>query len=136
MKAPPAVTVGAYVLAAVLVTTGTWHFASPEGFESIVPSFLGSPRFWVAVSGVAELACAAGLLVPRLRRAAGWGCAALFVVVFPANVKMALDALDGHGSVLISLLRLPLQIPLVLWAVWIARHSARYRSPMISQGRP
>ena len=47
--------------------------------------------------------------------------AALFVVVFPANLQMAVDALHGHGSVWIALLRLPLQVPLVLGAVYVAR---------------
>jgi uncharacterized membrane protein len=115
------VTAAAVVLAAVLLTTGTWHFASPHGFESIVPGFLGSPAFWVRLSGVGELACAIGLLIPRTRRAAGWVTAALFVVVFPANIDMAVHAAQGHGSRFIAYARLPLQVPLVLWALYIAR---------------
>jgi uncharacterized membrane protein len=107
----------------VLTTTGIWHFASPDGFRSIVPAFLGSATFWVALSGVGELACAAGLALPRTRRLAGWVTAALFVVVFPANVTMTVHAVQGHGSELISWVRLPLQIPLVLWALYIARRS-------------
>jgi uncharacterized membrane protein len=110
----------AFGLAAVLITTGTWHLASPSGFESIVPGFLGSPAFWVAASGVAELGCAALLVLPRTRRLAGWACVALFVVVYPANVKMAIDSVNGPGSALIAWGRLPLQIPLVLWAWYIA----------------
>ena len=115
------VTAAAVTLAALLVTTGTWHFASPRGFESIVPPFLGSPAFWVRLSGVGELGCAAGLLISRTRRPAGWATAALFVVVFPANIDMAVQAWRGHGSEVIAYGRLPLQIPLVLWALYIAR---------------
>jgi uncharacterized membrane protein len=114
--------VAAWLLALVLATTGTWHFASPSGFESIVPAFLGSPAFWVHISAVAELACAVVLAVHRTRRLAGWACAVLFVVVFPANITMALNSLHGHGSELIAWARLPLQLPLVLWALYIARH--------------
>lgn len=117
------VAAAAWALAALLLTTGTWHFASPHGFESIVPAFLGAPGFWVAASGVAELACAVGLLVPRTRRLAGWACVVLFVAVYPANIKMALDSVDGDGNGLIAWLRLPLQIPLVLWSLYIARRS-------------
>jgi uncharacterized membrane protein len=51
----------AWALSLLLLTTGTWHFLAPAGFESIVPHFLGSPAFWVALSGAAELACAAAL---------------------------------------------------------------------------
>ncbi|CAN5438058.1 hypothetical protein BH10ACT10_BH10ACT10_29880 [soil metagenome] len=115
----------ALVLAALLLVTGSLHFVAPGPFESIVPDFLGSPAFWVAASGVAELACAAGLAHPRTRRLAGWSTAALFVVVFPANVQMAVDALHGHGNVWVAWLRLPLQVPLVLWAVYVARTSRR-----------
>ena len=118
-------TTAAVGLAALLLTTGTWHFAAPHGFESIVPRFLGSAAFWVRLSGVGELACAVGLLVPRTRRAAGWATAALFVVVFPANVDMAVHAAQGHGSKLVAYGRLPLQLPLVLWALYIARGTVR-----------
>jgi uncharacterized membrane protein len=111
----------ALLLAAVLTTTGIWHFASPHGFESIVPRFLGSPSFWVRLSGVGELACAVGLALPRTRRLAGWATAALFVIVFPANVTMAVHAWQGDGSRLVAFARLPLQVPLVLWAVYVAR---------------
>lgn len=119
--------VAAWGLALVLLTTGTWHFASPGGFESIVPGFLGAAAFWVAVSGVAELVCAAALAYGPTRSAAGWACAVLFVVVFPANITMAVRSLHGHGSALIAWSRLPLQIPLVLWALYIARHASSAR---------
>jgi uncharacterized membrane protein len=111
----------AVLLAALLLTTGIWHFAAPHGFESIVPHSLGRPVLWVRLSGVGELLCAVGLLIPRTRRAAGWGAAALFVVVFPANVEMAARAWQGEGSKVVAYGRLPLQIPLVLWALYIAR---------------
>jgi uncharacterized membrane protein len=115
------VTAAAVALAALLLTTGTWHFASPHGFESIVPRFLGSPAIWVRLSGIGELACAVGLLIPRTRHAAAWATAALFVIVFPANIDMAVHAWRGDGSKLVAYARLPLQIPLVLWALYIAR---------------
>lgn len=115
------VVTAAGVLAGLLLTTGTWHFVSPQAFESIVPRFLGSPSFWVRLSGVAELACAVGLAVPRTRCVAGWATATLFVIVFPANIDMAVHAWQGNGSRVLAYGRLPLQIPLVLWALYIAR---------------
>ena len=125
MNSGARVSVAAGVLAALLLTTGTWHFVSPRGFESIVPGFLGPPAFWVRLSGVGELACAGALLVPRTRRVAGWATAALFVVVFPANINMAVQAWHGDGSRVIAFGRLPLQVPLVLWAIYIARGTRR-----------
>lgn len=117
----------AWALALLLLVTSTMHFVSPSGFESIVPGFLGSPAFWVALSGVAELGCALLLVVPRTRRVAGWACVVLFVVVYPANIKMAIDSVHGQGSALIAWGRLPLQIPLVLLALYIARHATATR---------
>ena len=115
------VTSAAVALAALLLTTGALHFASPRGFESIVPRFLGSRALWVRLSGVGELGCAAGLVIPRTRGPAAWATAALFVIVFPANIDMAVQAWQGHGSKVIAYGRLPLQVPLVLWALYIAR---------------
>jgi uncharacterized membrane protein len=113
--------VAAWAMSALLITTGTLHFAAASDFESIVPRFLGSPLFWVATSGVAELICAALLPVRRTRRGAGWACVVLFVAVYPANITMAVDSLHGNGDALFAWLRLPLQLPLVLWALYIAR---------------
>ncbi len=111
-----------YLLAGLLTVTGTLHFVTPRTFAQIVPPALPEPYALVYLSGLAELACAAGLAVPRTRRAAGWATAALFVAVFPGNVYMALDA-GGHSDAYrwATYLRLPLQVPLVVWAVAIAR---------------
>jgi uncharacterized membrane protein len=123
----------AWLLSLVLVTTGTLHFVAPAGFESIVPGFLGWPAFWVAASGVAELICAALLTITATRSFAGWACLILFVAVFPANITMAVDSLHGHGSVLIAWLRLPLQVPLILWALYIARGAAHLAGADVPQ---
>jgi uncharacterized membrane protein len=113
----------ALALAGLLVTSGTAHFARPKPFDRIVPRALpGSPRTWTYVSGVAELAVAAALLSPRTRRLGGLAAAGLFAGVFPANVKMAIDW--RHADPVpraIAYGRLPLQIPLVLWGLKVAR---------------
>ena len=125
----------ARLLAALLLTTGTLHFVEAGAFEGIVPGFLGAPGFWVAVSGVAELACALGLALPSTRRLAALAAVVLFVVVFPANVTMVVHAVQGHGSQWIAWARLPLQIPLVWWAWWIAAHSETSTTKAQRRGR-
>lgn len=119
--------VAAWALAMLLVTTGTWHFASPSGFEAIVPHVLGAPAFWVYASGAAEIACGLALAARPVRRLGALAASALFVVVFPANIQMALDSGAGdHGLLhnpVVEWARLPLQIPLVVWAVYIVRTS-------------
>ncbi|MFG2947312.1 DoxX family protein [Streptomyces adustus] len=111
------------LLAGLLATAGTAHFAAPRQFDATVPRALpGSPRTWTYASGVAELALAAGLAVPRTRRVAALATAAFFVGVFPANVKMAVDWRNRPTPQKAAALgRLPLQIPLVLWARSVAR---------------
>ncbi|BEL11649.1 DoxX family protein [Actinoplanes sichuanensis] len=110
-------------LAGLLATTGVLHFLAPKPFDGIVPRSLpGSPRTWTYLSGVAELAVAAAVAHPRTRRAGGLAAAALFVAVFPANVKMAADwrhASPAKRAVAFG--RLPLQAPLIAWALRVAR---------------
>lgn len=113
---------GPYLLAALLGVAGVTHLAHPGPYVSIVPRVLPAPRALVYLSGVAELACALGLCFPRTRRPAGWATAALFVAVLPANVQMALDA-GGRSPAYVAAVwgRVPLQLPLILWAVRTAR---------------
>ena len=111
-----------YLFAALLAVTGSLHFIAPRPYVQIVPDQLPAPYALVYASGVAELLCGLGLAVPRTRRPAAWATALLLVAVFPANVQMALDAGDRSEAYRWgTYARLPLQVPLVLWAVSIAR---------------
>lgn len=112
------------LLAGLLATAGVAHFANPRSFDAIVPRALpGEPRTWTYASGAVELALAAGLAVPRTRRTAAVAAAAFFVGVFPANVKMAVDWRHRPASQKAAVIgRLPLQIPLVLWARSVAKN--------------
>ena len=109
-------------LSALLGTAGVMHFVRPEFFDEIVPHRLPfPPRTWTYVSGVAELACAVAVARPTTRKVGALASAAVFVAVFPANIQMAVDwrarpARDRAAAYG----RLPLQLPLVLWAlrVW------------------
>jgi uncharacterized membrane protein len=117
------------LLAGLLGVAGAGHFLAPDSYQRTIPPVLPYPRELVYVSGVAELLCAAGVAFPPTRRAAGWATAALFVAVFPANAQMVLDssaASPAHRLLLLG--RLPLQVPLVLWAAQVARRAGAPRS--------
>ena len=109
--------------------SGILHFAVPGPYRRIVPAPLrAQAAAVVAVSGICEIICAALLAVPRTRRLGATATAALFVAVFPANLQMALDSLHADGPlspgiVTIIWLRLPLQLPLILWALRFRSHS-------------
>ncbi|HJV09128.1 MAG TPA: hypothetical protein VJ653_05585 [Acidimicrobiales bacterium] len=105
-------------LAGFLLVAGAAHFVIPRSYERIVPRLFADPAFWVRWSGVAELACAALVAYPRTRRLGAGAAAGVFVVVFPANVQMALDGGVPYG---LAWARLPLQVPLVWWALRVAR---------------
>ena len=113
------------ILAGVFVTSGVVHLVRPETFEPIMPRMVPAPREVILVSGVVELACAAGLLHPRTRRLAGWASLAVLLGVYPANFKMAGDALktDNRGFKAATLARLPLQLPMIRSALRAARPS-------------
>ena len=111
----------AHLLAGLLGGSGVLHFAVPKPYEALIPPFLGPPRPWVYGSGVAELVCAAALVSPRTRRAGALAGAATLVAVFPGNVWMAVS--PGRVPRWVALARLPLQVPLVLWALRVADES-------------
>ncbi|MFZ3572172.1 DoxX family protein [Streptomyces sp. BH097] len=115
------------LLAGLLAGAGAAHFLLPKQFDAIVPRRLpGSPRAWTYASGVVELALAAGIAVPRTRSRSATAAAAFFVAVVPANVKMAADWKDRPAPLRRAVqARVPLQIPLVLWARKVARDATR-----------
>jgi len=117
----------ALALAALLATSGTIHLVKPGVFRPLIPRSLGDPDPWVLGSGVAELACAGALAVPATRQVGGLASAALLVGVFPGNVTMAVrsrpDARSWAGTPAVAWARLPLQVPLVAWALAVARRA-------------
>ncbi|MBV9953416.1 MAG: hypothetical protein JO291_15790 [Acidimicrobiia bacterium] len=117
-----------------MTSIGTAHFVLPDAFESIVPGWVPNPRFWVFASGVAEIASGVLVALPRTRRVGGWLGAATIVGVYPANIQMALDAgrPDSVGDAAVWL-RLPLQFPMLAWALRHAR-GRRWNAPSPSGG--
>ncbi|MGA9102402.1 DoxX family protein [Aeromicrobium sp.] len=112
-------------LAGILAVSGVLHFAVPKPYAAIVPKPLPYKRELVYASGVVELGCAAMLTQPRTRRLGGLLSFGLLLAVFPANVQMTITAFQNEKAPLWykvgTLLRLPLQIPPLRWALGAAR---------------
>lgn len=106
---------GARLLAGAFAISGTVHLVRPQVFEPLVPRALPARRALVHLSGVAELACAAGLAHPATRRPAGFASAALLLAVWPGNWQMALDSRRSRSTPYRAVAwgRLPLQLPMV-----------------------
>lgn len=110
--------------AGLYVSAGALHFAKADLFARIVPPSVPWPVAAVYVSGAAEIAGGAGLLIAHVRRFAAFGLAALLILVFPANVYMAVANIPGLPFSVprwLLWLRLPVQALLVWWVLAIAR---------------
>ncbi len=115
----------AYRMAALLAGMGVLHFAAPKPFDTVIPAELpGSPRTYTYLSGVGELATAGLLAAPATRRLGASVAVALFLAVFPANINMVRLWWDKPWPVRLgAIARLPLQIPMITWALKIRRLS-------------
>jgi uncharacterized membrane protein len=111
-----------WLLAVAYFIAGIAHLRSPAGFLAITPAWVPYPATVVALTGIAEIAGAVGLLIPKLRYAAAIGLAAYAVCVFPANINHALNAIPLGGVTLgweYHAPRLAFQPVLVWLALWV-----------------
>jgi uncharacterized membrane protein len=109
------------------VFAGVMHFLIPKTYRRIVPPYIPAHKAMVYASGAAEIAGGAGLMVPRLRRLAGWWLIATLVAVFPANLHMALNADDYPdipGGAVSLWARLPFQGVFMAWVLGAMRPPA------------
>jgi uncharacterized membrane protein len=112
------------VLALAYLAAGVSHILFPNALLSVTPAWVPSPRIVIAMTGLAEIAGAAGLFVPSLRKAAGAGLALYAVCVFPANIKHAMDYYTEAGwgpGWWYHAPRLVFQPVFVWWALWAGR---------------
>ncbi|MDP1544368.1 MAG: DoxX family protein [Polycyclovorans sp.] len=110
-----------WVLALAYGYAGYLHLVRPAPFLAITPPWVPQPELVIAATGIAEILGAVGLMIPRVRKAAGWGLALYALCVWPANIHHALAnvAIGGetlswwyHGP------RLALQPVIIWWALW------------------
>jgi uncharacterized membrane protein len=111
------------ILAVFFAVAGAVHLYAPADFIAITPSFVPYKPQVIGITGLCELAGAAGLLIPRLRSWAGIGLAAYALCVWPANFKHAFgdvqvvglpDSWWYHGP------RLAFQPVIIWWALYAA----------------
>jgi uncharacterized membrane protein len=95
------------ILGMAFIFVGILHFVRPAGFVAIMPTWIPLHMFWVYASGAVEIAGGLGLLIPRYRKVAGWALFILLIVVFPANINMAINEIQ-----------LPGRDPMPVWALW------------------
>jgi uncharacterized membrane protein len=104
-------------LAYFFIYFGVDHFINPNFYLSIMPPAFPLHSEAVYISGFFEILGGICVLVPHLRKTAGWGLVALLIAVYPANIYMAISP-EAFPDLPISLLygRLPLQFIFIYWA--------------------
>lgn len=111
-----------WLLAVFFILAGVTHFLTPEVYLGMMPPWLPAPELMNQVAGLAEILGGVGLLLPAVRRAAGWGLIALLIAIFPANLHVAMQ---GHMpgtdlSATVLWLRLPFQAVFIALVWWVA----------------
>ena len=118
---------GRISLAIVFVFTGLGHFIMSEPMAQMLPSWVPMRMPIIYITGVVELAAAAGLLVPRLCRLTGIYLIAFLILVLPANIYAAINRVEMGGHSMgppYLFIRIPLQLILIIWTYWFAVRKA------------
>jgi uncharacterized membrane protein len=120
-------------LAAFLGGMTVLHVVQHRAAETMVPSWLpGTPSAWNAVATVAEATSSVLLVREDTAEAGGYLAAATMAGVYVSNVEAVrrggYPGVPGWlGTRAAALARLPIQVPLVAWALRVARTAAGLR---------
>jgi len=102
---------------------GILHFINPKWFTAIVPNILpGSDVFWVIVSGIPEVLCGIGLLLPKTRVLAAKATVFLLIILYWANLNMWIYDIELNGNTFplwAHILRGLAQVAMVLIAAYL-----------------
>lgn len=115
------------VLALLFILAGVLHFTHTAFYRRIMPPYLPFHDALIYLSGLFEILGGAALLIPRFRRAAGYGLILLLLAVFPANVQMVIDDTIAGGAAfppVLLWLRLGFQFVLIAVVWWCAKPDA------------
>ena len=112
---------GLLLLSFLFIAAGIYHFVNPALYKKITPPWVPYPSLVVLISGVAEIVLGLLLLFETTRVYSAWGLILLLILVFPANIYMAVSGKFKRIPLWIRVLRLPLQFLLIWWA-WLYTH--------------
>lgn len=105
------------VLGILFIAAGLNHFVNTAFYIGIMPPYIPFHRELVYITGVAEIVLGILVIVPRTAAPAAWGLILLMILMFPANLHMALHPdLFPRFRPLALYLRLPVQGLLIAWA--------------------
>lgn len=105
-----------YVMGLVYIVAGLNHFRQPEFYEKMINGFLKYPIEIIYISSLAEILLGIGVCISATRQWSAFGIILLLIIIFPANLNMALHPADWKFSKISLYLRLALQLLLIYWA--------------------
>ena len=110
---------GLFFLILLFLLAGLNHFNNPNFYVSIMPPYLPLHSELSYITGFFEILGAIGLLFAQTRKIAGYGLLILLILIFPANIHMAIhpDYFPDYSRLTIYL-RLPLQFIFMAWVYW------------------
>lgn len=129
---------GRIAMSVMLLFTSLAHFMFSEGMATMVPDFIPMKIEMVLATGVLEILFAIGLLIPKLKVRTAWLLLIFFILIFPANIKAAMEninfqtgELDGNGPSYLWF-RVPLQVFFIMWVYLTtirkcSQHTENYR---------
>ncbi|MEM6928415.1 MAG: DoxX family membrane protein [Myxococcota bacterium] len=122
-------------LATMFWMTASAHWGSRRAdLVQMVPDLFPEPELIVTLTGIAEVAGAIGLLVPRTAPYAAGALAILLLAMFPANVHAALEGLSIGGEAVTPLLPRTL-IQIVFIVACLVAGFAKTEVPEAADGR-
>jgi uncharacterized membrane protein len=119
-------------MAIAYVVAGINHIWHPQTYDIIMPRWVPWPGAVNSITGVLEIILGFLLLPFSSRNIAAWGLILLLVIIFPANIQMAINYKEAnHPSLWLAILRLPLQVLLIWWAYSYTKQYAFYKSKKV-----
>lgn len=115
---PETFTISLYMMAAIYILAGIFHFVTPTIFLKITPKWVPKPKVVNVLVGIIEIALGIALLFEATRSYAAMGIIALLIAVLPANWKYykIVKRKRKQTLIIIALIRLPMQAGLIYWA--------------------
>jgi putative oxidoreductase len=92
VESPAIGIVGRVFFTLIFFASGITHFTDMAGFVRLLPPAMPWPEFWVAISGVVELAGASMILFNRMPKLGAW-----LIVLFLVPVTIAV-----HGVLMVN----------------------------------
>ena len=92
---------------------GLAHFIAPKKLEAMIPPKLPYKPFLNYLTGGCEMLFAIGVLLPRAYLISGWGLIILLILMFPANVYVAVKNASFY-----NISRLFFQPVYIAWVWW------------------